>query len=126
MAAEAKQAVEAAVEAKETKTTTNTKIGSPSTFQRCRPSKMMCLNAVPLHQPLSLKSQTRQLTKYIHREGTKEPSLIAQALEADTAHTIEVPPPPLQIQDPNNAGAMIDDQAGLFMWQSSLKQVPIC
>ncbi len=72
------------------------------------------------------EKSNKAITEYIHREGTKEPILIAQALEMAMAPTIKVPRPPPQIQDPNNAGAMIDDQAGLFMWQSSLKQVPIC
>jgi hypothetical protein len=69
----------------------------------------------------------KAIIKYIHREGSKEPIFIAEALETNMAPTIAMPPPPPQIENPNpsNPGVMIDDQAGIFMWQSTLKQVPI-
>ena len=71
------------------------------------------------------EKSNKAIIEYIRREGNKEPILIAQALETDVAPTIAVPQPPPQIPDPLNPGMMIDDQAEIFMWQSTLKQVPV-
>jgi hypothetical protein len=67
----------------------------------------------------------KAVIKYIRREGSKEPVLIAEALETNVAPVIVVPPPPRQIEDPMNPGTLINDQAGMFIWQSSVKHVPI-
>jgi hypothetical protein len=72
-----------------------------------------------------IDKSNKAIIEYIRREGSKEPILIAAALEMDTAPTITVPTPPPQIKDPNNPGVMMDYQAGIFMWQSTLKQIPI-
>jgi hypothetical protein len=71
------------------------------------------------------EKSNKAIIEYIRHEGTKEPILIAQALETDTAPVIEIPPMPPRIEDPTNPGVMIDNQAEVFMWQSTLKQVLI-
>jgi hypothetical protein len=71
------------------------------------------------------EKSNKAIIEYIRREGSKEPIIIAEALETGVAPTIVVPPAPPQIPDPNNPGLMIDDQAEIFMWQSTLKQVPV-
>ena len=38
--------------------------------------------------------------------------------------TILVPARPPQIPDPNNPGAMMDDEAEMYIWQGMLKMVP--
>lgn len=71
------------------------------------------------------EKSNKAIIEYIRREGSKEPILIAEALETGVAPAITVPPAPPRIEDPNNPGVMIDDQAEIFMWQSVLKQVPV-
>ena len=71
------------------------------------------------------EKSNKAIIEYIRREGTKEPIVIAEALETGVAPMIPVPPAPPQIPDPVNPGVMIDDQAEIFMWQSTLKQVPV-
>ena len=67
----------------------------------------------------------KAIIEYIHREGMKEPILMADALETGVIPTIMVRPMPPRIEDPDNRVNMIDDQAEVFMWQSVLKQVPV-
>jgi hypothetical protein len=62
------------------------------------------------------EKSNKAIIEYICREGSKEPILIAEALETGVAPAIPVPPQPPQIEDAVNPGMMIDDMT----WRRSL------
>jgi hypothetical protein len=49
----------------------------------------------------------KPIINYIHREGTKEPGLIANGLQKGVLPMVALPPKLLLIKNPDNRGAIL-------------------
>ena len=66
----------------------------------------------------------KRVADYIRREGDKESVLVADGIESFTMPTIQVPPMPPWVEDPNNPGAMMEDRGAMIMWEGELRHLP--
>ena len=80
------------------------------------------------HVALFEKSQ-KALVNYIRMRGDKESAIVASIIEDMTTRGIPVPPRPAQIENPVQPNPrpdppeMIDDEAGIYIWQGELKMI---
>ena len=72
----------------------------------------------------SFERSPKRVADYIRREGNKESVLVAEGIETFTTPTIQVPPMPAMIPDPNTPGAMMEDRGSMIMWEGELRHLP--
>ena len=62
----------------------------------------------------------KMVADYIHQDGDTESMLVARGIKTFTTTTINAPPMPPRIEDPDNTGVMIEDHEAMIMWDGEL------